>query len=384
MLIINRYLEGLKQWWGRGVADWPPLLGGIVQQYWSLFMGLVALVLLLLYWPALTLFSGLFLLSLLAALTWLARSWPVMRYAIMLTVTLYLFIMLSDSVGTAFRLMIPLSAVLLLFTLAVAVLVDFHKSPLTPVAVSYAGWSAMVGFALSLWLLAVARPSTGVFYAGLPLASSEEFLLSATLVMLFLYLRFQRSHARVQGEFIALLPAVLGGLYAMYLLDGIVLDRLALPDGVLEQGLLLVHVPVMIIAIALLFNVSGFALLRLLSDTPWFKARQNIDIIETIQTALEDYLYRQVRLAVLLLGVGIFTGMLWADLAWGHYWQAEAKVFMSMSLLFYYLAALHFRLQRGMRVRPFAWWCLAGLPWLFLTVFGSNSWSQGLHRFTGL
>lgn len=204
------------------------------------------------------------------------------------------------------------------------------------------------------------------------------------LVMMFLYLLFLRTHTRIYGSFIGLLPAICVGAYltAYYFTHDF--RQQTLPVAILEHGLLLIHVPAMIIAFALLMSSAGFALLRILSDSPWLKARQNRDILETVQTSLEDYLYRLLALATVVMGVGLVTGMLWSSLAWGHYWQAEAKQLMSLAVWLYYLAGLHFRLQKGMQMRPFAWWCVAGLPLLVMTLIGTNLWPHGLHNFGSL
>lgn len=354
------------------------------QQAWLGFILLAGVGLFISALPQLTLFSAVVLVALLLLLGRAAWSWRAMQLSSVTLAVLSLLVIWSSRPDGFVVYLELLWGALLVSGVVLLIIVESARPQLTYRYVAFVYWSVIVsGLLLLVWDWAE-RPSAGLAYADLPLANTRDALLLTVVVMVFLYLLFLRAQRRVQGGYIALLPLTLTGVYLCVtsMLKGTV--TAALPPAVLEHGLLLVHVPAMLIAFALLLNNAGFALLRLLSDTPWLKARQNRDVLETIHINLEDYLYRGVALAVVLLGIGLLTGMWWSNLAWGHYWYWDAKQVMSMAVWLYYLAGLHLRLQKGMQARAFAWWCAAGLPLLVTAFIGTNLWPNGLHDFGGL
>lgn len=384
MLNIATVLDSLKSLSISSRGDWSRLAALLVQYWWFGFIFILTLALFLLGWPDLSLFSSLYLLLVMALLGWTARQWAAMQTSTVIIVLSSVVILLTETASLLINFMLPAVSFLLLACLLLAVVVDMGKTKLSYTQVSYVCWSVIICAVLLLILRSSTQSIVSLHYARLPLTHADDFLIGTVAVMIFVYLLFQRTHhPRMLGAFIGLLPAVLSGFYLMlrYLEHDI--DQAAIPDVVLEHGLLLIHVPAMIIAFALLMNAAGFALLRLLSDSAWLRAGQNLDILETIQTSLEDYLYRMLVLAVMAMGVGLLAGLWWSNLAWGHYWQTEPKQLMSLAVWLYYLAGLHLRLQKGMQMRPFAWWCVAGVPLLMMTLIGTNGWPQGLHHFGG-
>lgn len=353
------------------------------QQLWLGFILVAGIGLFVFAMPQLSLFSGLVLGALPVLLAWAAWSWRAMQLGVVTLAILSALIILSGQAGQLVVYLNPATAALLLAGFLLVVLVESGRQQLTYEHVSLVYWSVFISTLLMIVLFWTQRRNIGLHYAGLPLANGRDVLLLIVAVMVFLYLFFLRTHTRIQGTFIALLPATLTGLYVCARVLSKDAAAEGLPDAVLEHGLLLVHVPAMLIAFALLMHNAGFALLRLFSDAAWLKARQNRDIVETIQIGLEDYLYRLLALAIILLGVGLLTGMWWSSLAWGHYWRWEPKLVMTMAVWLYYLAGLHLRLRKGMQARAFAWWCVAGLPLLVATLIGTNLLPQGLHHFTG-
>lgn len=382
MLNTSRLLNRLKKI--GSTSNWQKAVTVLEQYGWTGFSGLLTLVLFIFAWPGSDLFDGLSLLLVMALLGWSARQWRAMQISVVSIVLLSVVVILMNAASPVSGFLIPAMGVLLLACVLLAVIVDLAKTRLSAMHVNSLCWLVIISGVLLLILRSASRSAASLHYASLPLTNTADFLIGSVVVMMFLYLLYQRTHTRIQGLFIGLLPAILVGLYLMAYYFTRDFHPQALPDAILEHGLLLIHVPAMMIAFALLMSAVGFALLRLLSDSPWLKARQNRDILETVQTRLEDYLYRLLALAIILMGVGLVTGMAWSNLAWGHYWQAEPKQLMSLAVWLYYLAGLHFRLQKGMQMRPFAWWCIAGLPLLVMTVEGTNLWSRGLHSFAGL
>ena len=381
MLKITKCLAGLRRL--------PVLVGTVARKvslgqarlWWPVFILILTAGIFTVAVSSLTLLSAVGLVAALSALGWTARQWPAMQISVLVITLVYLCMDLTDTTRQLQGAMMLTLAVLLVTVLLVAVVVESGKSPLTLRHTGLAGWLVIISGVLAILLDWSTRLTTELYYAGLPFSHVDQVLLWAVVMMVFLYLLFLRTQTRLPGSFVALLPAVLFGLFLCGRYFAHDLMQRDAPSPVVEHGLLLVHVPAMTLAFALLMSCGGFALVRLLSDTPWLRQRRNIDILETMQIGLDDYLYRLLMVAIMLLGVGLLSGMLWADLAWGHYWQWQPKQAMTMGCWFYYLAGLHLHLQKGMQVRPFAWWCVAGLMMPVLILIGTNLWPQGLHMF---
>src|SRR3989304_1122534 len=64
---------------------------------------------------------------------------------------------------------------------------------------------------------------------------------------------------------------------------------------------------------------------------------------------LDDINYRCLRIGFPLLTLGIITGSIWAEYAWGSYWSWDPKETWSLITWFLYAALLHGRLTVGWR-----------------------------------
>ena len=96
---------------------------------------------------------------------------------------------------------------------------------------------------------------------------------------------------------------------------------------------------------------------------------------------VEEVIYQANAVGFMLLGVGIITGAVWANYAWGSYWSWDPKETWALIVWLNYAAWLHLRLTKGWRGRPLAWWAIVGL---FVTLFafvGVNMFLSGLHSY---
>ncbi|WP_297058079.1 c-type cytochrome biogenesis protein CcsB [Thermosulfurimonas sp.] len=82
-----------------------------------------------------------------------------------------------------------------------------------------------------------------------------------------------------------------------------------------------------------------------------------------------------------LLTVGIITGALWAEKAWGSYWSWDPKETWSLILWFIYAALLHERLIVGWRGRRAAIMALLGFVVWIISFFVVNLLLPGLHNY---
>lgn len=95
---------------------------------------------------------------------------------------------------------------------------------------------------------------------------------------------------------------------------------------------------------------------------------------------LDELGYQLVLLGFLFLSVGIITGAVWANSAWGRYWGWDPKETWSLITWFIYATLLHARLMRGWHGKRIAFLSMCGFAAVLFTYFGVNL-LQGLHSY---
>jgi len=91
--------------------------------------------------------------------------------------------------------------------------------------------------------------------------------------------------------------------------------------------------------------------------------------------------YRSLTIGFPLLTLGIITGAVWAEYAWGAYWQWDPKETWSLITWFIYAALVHARLSVGWRGRKAAYLSIAGFLAVLFTFLGVNLLLGGLHSY---
>ena len=95
---------------------------------------------------------------------------------------------------------------------------------------------------------------------------------------------------------------------------------------------------------------------------------------------LDELVYQLILLGFLFLSVGIITGAVWANSAWGRYWGWDPKETWSLITWFVYATLLHARLMRGWHGRRIAFLSIFGFAAVLFTYFGVNL-LPGLHSY---
>lgn len=133
---------------------------------------------------------------------------------------------------------------------------------------------------------------------------------------------------------------------------------------------LIVAIPlclVFIIIVYLIYKVPEDSKTRLLDRLP-----------ET--QVLDELSYQLIMLGFLFLSVGIITGAVWANSAWGRYWGWDPKETWSLITWFVYATLLHARMTRGWHGRRIAYLSMVGFAAVIFTYFGVNL-LPGLHSY---
>jgi len=108
--------------------------------------------------------------------------------------------------------------------------------------------------------------------------------------------------------------------------------------------------------------------------------KASVTQVETRQT-LETIVTQTISFGFLFLTLGILTGAVWANSAWGTYWSWDPKETWSLITWFIYAAFLHFNFMRGWRGRRAAWISIIGFISVLFTYYGVNFLLSGLHSY---
>ncbi len=105
--------------------------------------------------------------------------------------------------------------------------------------------------------------------------------------------------------------------------------------------------------------------------------------LPSLQT-LDSINYKCLTIGFPLMTMGIVSGAVWANSAWGGYWRWDPKETWALITWFLYAALLHGRLSTGWRGRKAAIFAIIGFLCLLFTFFGVNLFLSGAHSFKAL
>ena len=98
-----------------------------------------------------------------------------------------------------------------------------------------------------------------------------------------------------------------------------------------------------------------------------------LDVMDTIS-------YRALSIGWPLFTLGMITGSIWAESAWGSYWSWQPKETASLLVWVLYLAVLHLR-TIGWRGRKMAYLSIAGFLFVLISFFVVSRIGVGKHTF---
>ena len=96
---------------------------------------------------------------------------------------------------------------------------------------------------------------------------------------------------------------------------------------------------------------------------------------------LDNLSYRTITVGFLLLSVGIVSGAVWANEAWGSWWSWDPKETWALICWLVYAAYLHTRLNRGWHGRRSALLAASGFVVVVICYIGVNLLGVGLHSY---
>jgi cytochrome c-type biogenesis protein CcsB len=220
-------------------------------------------------------------------------------------------------------------------------------------------------------------------YGHIPLSNLYESLMSLswTTVLVYLIIEF-RYRSKALGIFIFPLVSI---AMAYASLSPNIQDEIEPLIPALQSNWLTYHVMTCFLsysAFAISFGSSITYLIKLRKAAPQSSAAQKTgDELLPSMEALDEIIYKTVAIGFLLLSIGIITGAVWANYAWGSYWSWDPKETWSLITWFVYAAFIHARLTRGWRGRKTAVLSIIGFAAVLFTFLGVNFLLSGLHSY---
>ncbi|PIE60228.1 MAG: c-type cytochrome biogenesis protein CcsB, partial [Desulfobulbus propionicus] len=203
----------------------------------------------------------------------------------------------------------------------------------------------------------------------------ESLVFFSWCVALFYLLMEWKYKARVIGAFV--MPfAFLSLAYASFA-DRID-DQISPLIPALQSNWLIAHV------VTCFIGYGAFAVAGALGFMYLLKNASNPNNTNSMLAALpelnvlDDLTHKTIMFGFMWLSVGIITGAIWANEAWGTYWSWDPKETWSIITWFVYAITLHARFTRGWSGKRIAWLAIIGFVSVFFTYFGVNFLLSGL------
>jgi cytochrome c-type biogenesis protein CcsB len=241
-----------------------------------------------------------------------------------------------------------------------------------------ATWTAIIGAVCNLagmimrW---VESYSLGIAHA--PLSNLYESMVFFSLTITIVYLVIERKYKnRVIGAFTTPI-AFLAMAYAS--LNPNISDRIQPLLPALKSNWLIAHVMTCFIgysAFAIAFGISCMYLFKQ-KDT---EGKSSLLAHFPNTRVLDELNHQMIMFGFLFLTIGIITGSVWANSAWGRYWGWDPKETWSLITWFIYATVLHARMMRGWSGKRIAYLSILGFIAVLFTYFGVN-YLPGLHSY---
>lgn len=235
---------------------------------------------------------------------------------------------------------------------------------------SFAG--AVIGFLLHLAYFSFRWSESG----RIPVTNFFEAInfLGMGIVLVFLVMEFRYKIAAL-GSF--MLPLVIIFMIPAATVSG----KIEEIKPILRSGWLGVHTTLAVLgdaAFAFAFIVSIMYLIqeRQLKAKQWgaiFRRLPSLEVMDTLG-------YKAISFGWPLFTLGMITGSIWAEIAWGTYWNWDPKETWSLITWVTYLVLLHLRTM-GWRGRKMAFLSIVGFVFVLISFFVVSRVPVGKHIF---
>lgn len=151
----------------------------------------------------------------------------------------------------------------------------------------------------------------------------------------------------------------------------------------LQSNWLMMHVSMMMFSYSILILGSLLSILMLVL----IKTKNNNSTLNSLVTNknllinLDNWSYRTIGLGFPLLTIGIISGAVWANEAWGSYWSWDPKETWALITWLVFAIYLHSRLLKGWQGKNAAILGSFGFFVIWICYLGVNFLGKGLHSY---
>ena len=247
-----------------------------------------------------------------------------------------------------------------------------------PLSGRLAFWTALVGVAgntAGIIMRWVESYRLGIGHA--PLSNMYESLVFFSWTIVIIYLVIERQYKNAVIGAFATPIAFLAMAYAS--MSPNISDRIQPLIPALKSNWLIAHVITCFLGYAGFAIAFGISLMYLLKQRD---AEEKSNLLSHFPKprVLDELTHQMVMFGFLFLSIGIITGAVWANSAWGSYWTWDPKETWSLITWFIYATLLHARMMRGWYGKRIAYLSIVGFMAVIFTYFGVN-YLPGLHSY---
>lgn len=224
------------------------------------------------------------------------------------------------------------------------------------------------------------KESYDLGYGHAPLSNLYESLVFGAWAIMLIYLALE---FRTKQRALGIIPSMIAFLAMAYASFSTSVDSKIQPLlPALKSNWLIAHVVACFIGYAAFAVSAGMSILYLSRGGGSAPPNPGSpDGFLPTQPQLDDLNHQMVLFGFFWLSIGIITGSVWANSAWGTYWSWDPKETWSLITWLVYASVLHARTMRGWRGKRVAWISMLGFGCVMFTYFGVNFLLQGLHSY---
>ena len=213
-------------------------------------------------------------------------------------------------------------------------------------------------------------------YGYVPLSNLYESLVFFALAMAVIYLFVEfRYQVRSIGAVASLVPFLAMAYASLPSVESEIQPLIP----ALQSNWLIAHVMTCFLGYAAFAIACGISIMYLLRSASRNPETGLVSVFPDAET-MDELTHQMIAFGFLFLSIGIITGAIWADQAWGRYWGWDPKETWSLITWLIYATLLHARLMRGWTGKRIAFLSCLGFAAVLFTYFGVNL-LPGLHSY---
>jgi cytochrome c-type biogenesis protein CcsB len=171
-------------------------------------------------------------------------------------------------------------------------------------------------------------------------------------------------------------------IFVMTFVANLSYDPSSAIPSVLRSNWIYIHIPLVFLGFTALFLAFAAAVMYLLQERELKSKRPTMfhNRLPSLEIC-DDLAYKSLAIGFPMITLGIVSGALWAQTAWGSAWARDIKVMLSFVTWFVYLLLIHYRLIAGWRGKKAAYLAIVGFIGVLLTFLAANPFGGDYHTF---